>query len=331
MSLRFAIRNTPGKAEKEGDGTIVRYSGTSEPFFRVSERYAKKVGMEGKDDPRLQFVTGLDEKRVDFYSWYSDEEKKEVKKQIKELKPQIEALYGGAEVIADTNKYFWLGNDVSRLSLTNEDIDVFYDTKSPVHALLYLSIIAGAFSDTVGPTKNWAEEHQLPHYLALEQEANSLDDEDEDVLKSDAHAALSNLKKNSDPEALFILAWCLQYDTNAYGAHLRSTPFKDLVNYHIKYIDGKLQLKKKRQTPKVFLEYAERWEGQQTRPKLYAEAYIKAGEYFNFIQQRDRKFTTVEGTSLGNSIQEAVDNIVKPKFNQELELLRERVEEKWKE
>jgi hypothetical protein len=329
MSIRFVIKNTANKAEKEGD-TFLRYSGVSEPFRRISERSAQKIGVDDKGNPKLVFTTGLEEDRVQFFKWYNDEEKKAVIKQIKELKPIISKFYGGDDVVSSTNIFFWSETrDVSRLSLSNEDIDQFFDTKNPVHALLYLSVISGAFIDLVAPTREWAERHQLPHYLALETEETY--EEEDFITRSDAHAALAELRKEASPEALFILAWCIQYDTNAFGAYLKNTPMKDLINYHAKYIDGKIVTKKKKNTPQVFLNYFNKWNAQQTRPALYVESYVKAGEYYNFIQQREKKYVTNDGTVLGNTIDSAVETLMKPKFTQDLEKLREQVENKWKE
>lgn len=330
MSIKFAIKNTASKAEKEGD-SFLRFTGTGEPFTRNSERAVKKVGVDGAGNPRFIFTTGLDEKQVQFYSWYNEEEKKVLVDAIRELKPLIEDYYG-KDVVEQSNKYFWLDDrNVNRLSLTHEDIDVFYDTERPAHALLYLSIVSGAFIDLVAPTREWAEKHQIPHYMVLELEGSIDLEEEEDIRRSDAHAALAELRKEHGRDGLFILAWCLQYDTNTFGAYNNSTSEKDLVNYHIKYIDGKLVTKKKKNTPKSFLDYYEKWKGQQTRPHLYTEAYVKAGEYFNYVNQREKKFVTSDGTILGNTITEAVNNLMKPKFNVDYEKLRDQVENKWKE
>ena len=327
--MRFLIKNTASKAEKEGDA-FIRYSGTAEPFHRVSEREGQAVGTDSNGNVQLVFTTGLETNKIEFFKWYNEEEQKEVEKQIKELRPTILNFYGGEEVIKSTNKFFWQDDRrVNRLSLQNTDIDQFYDTKNASHALLYLSIISGAFIDMVGPTRDWAERHQLPHYLALETE-DTFEEEDE-ITRSDAHAALAELRKDANPESLFILAWCIQYDTQSYGAYTKNIPTKDLINYHIKYIDGKLVSKKKRNTPKVFLEYAEKWKAQQTRPALYVEAYVKAGDYFNFISKKTKNYETEEGTALGNTIEEAVATLLKPKFNQEFQKLRDKVEAKWKE
>lgn len=330
MSIRFAIKHAQSKAEKEGD-TIVRFTGVSEPFNKASERDSKPIGQDAKGNPKLQFITGLDEKRVKFFKWYTEEEKAEIIKQIKELRPLISDFYGGEEAIADTNDFFWRDNrEVSRLALTNSSMDIFFDTKNIPHALLYLSIISGAFMDLVAPTRDWAERHQIPHYLVLETDDAVVDD-DSDLTRSDAHAALAELRKDESPEALFILAWCIQYDTNAFGAYLKSTSQRDLVNYHIKYIDGKLVTKRKRDTAKHFLDYYKKWKGQQTRPTLYAEAYVKAGEYYNFLQKVNKKYQLGDGSELGGTVTEVVDNLMKPKFSADLEKLRDQVENKWKE
>lgn len=330
MSIRFMIKNTASKAEKEGD-VIVRYSGTSEPFYRVSERSAYSIGTDKEGKPRVVFTTGLEDDQVQFYDWCTEEEKKLLLKSMKEMKKLISDYFGGSEVIDKTNQHFWYKDRrVARISLTDQDMDVMYDTKDPISALLYLSIMAGAFEDLIAPNRDYAERRQRQHFLALETDGDESDD-NEEVTRMDAMAALSELKKNSDPEALFILAWCIQYDTKSYGAYLKSTPYKDLLSYHIKYIDGKLVTKKKKNTPKVFLEYAEKWKAPLTKNALYAEAYVKAGEYYNFLHNRDGKLTTPDGTILGKNVSEAVDAILKPKNSSDLEKLRDQVESKWLE
>ena len=331
MSIKFAIRNTADKAKKEGD-TFIRYSGTAEPFDRSSQRDCKVIENDYQGNPtKWSFVTGLDEELVEYYKWFTDDEKEVVKDSIKNLKPKIEKWYGGSKMTNPENYSFWRKRrDIGTLRLSNGNIDVFYDTDSPEHALLYLSVVGGAFVDLVAPNRDWAERYQIPHYLALELETNEWGGE-EDILRSDAHAELALLRKEFGKDALYILAWCLQYDTNAFGAYNYSTAEKDLINYHIKYIDGKLVTKKKRNMPKTFIEYVEKWRAPQTRQLLYIEAYVKAGEYFNFISQREKKFVTSDGTILGNTVEEAVKSLMKPKFKIDLEALRKSVEDKWKE
>lgn len=331
--MKFVIKHTMSPATREGDSRV-RFTGHGEPFSRYCDRAAQTIEVDEKGDPsKWEFITGLDPDRVDFYKWFTPEEREEVKKTILDLKPKIEKYYGGGKRLDPTNTTFWKREaEVKGLKLSHENIDVFYDLDDPKHALLYLSIIGGAFTDLVAPNRDWADRFQLPHYLALEVDANDFSEE-EDITRSDAHGELALLRKEFGKDALYILAWCLQYETAAYGAYKYSDTEKDLINYHIKYIDGKLPLKgvKKKNFPKTFIEYAELWRGAQTRKLLYTEAYVKAGEYYNFVTQREKKYVTSDGTILGNTIKEAVENLQKQKFALDLAKLRDQVEAKWKE
>lgn len=332
MSIRFAIKNTQQKAEVGPDGVIERYSGVSEPFKRSCERGSRVTKVNEKQEPiAWKFTTGLDEEQVEFFDWYNDEEKKVLKDTIKDLGTTVEKFYGGKDVVDATNYSFWKAErDVNRLSLSNQEIDTFFDTKFASHALLYLSIASGAFIELVAPTKDWAERKEILHYMVLESE--NVEEDDVNVTRSDAHAALADLRKNADPDALFILAWCTQYETRSFSAYTKSTPQRDLVNYHIQYIDGKLAQKgRKRDTAKVFIDYYNKWQGQQTRPLVITEAYVKAGEYFNLFRPGDKKFTTTNDAALGNTVDEVVKNIMKSKHTDDYEKLRDEVEAKWKQ
>lgn len=327
MSIRFAIKSTIAPAIKEGN-VIVRFSGTSEVTKASEERECTVVGVDGAGKPRMVFNTGLDVKAVDRYRWYSDEEKEQVKKQIEELRPKIADNYGGDAIIDSTNEFFWKRNrDINVLSLNTEDLKKFYDTKYVTHALLYLSIISGAFMAMVAPTREWAESQKIPLYLALE--TDDIEEDDIEITKSDAHAALGNLRKQENTDALFILAWCMQYDTEKYGAYTKSISKRDLVSYHVQFIEGKLQTKKKKNCPRVFLDYYKKWKDQQTRALLYTEAYAKAADYFGFLTRRDKVYTTTDGVELGTSLSEVIENLQKTKYAKDLEHLRDQVEAKW--
>jgi hypothetical protein len=331
MSIKFRIRNISEKATKEGDA-FVRFTGKAEPYSQASERDCAKVGVDGGGNPRFVFITGLNLNKVDQYRWYTEEEKAEIKKQIKEVLPTLKKTFG-EESLDETNKYFWKEKrEVNRLVVTHESENFEFDTSKPIHALLYFAILAGAFIDVVAPTKEWAERNQILHYLHLETDDNQFDGE-EDITRADAFAALTQLRKEDSIDGMFILAWCLQYDTTSFGAYTKSTSARNLANYHIQYIDGKLKPKgiKKIKFPKTFLEYAEKWNSSTLKAKLYTEAYIKAGEYYSFINQREKKYVLANGTVLGNTIPEVVENLHKPKSLQDYEYLRDLVEAKWKE
>lgn len=330
MSIKFTIKNRTENAKKEGD-TFVRYSGKAEPYTQSTEREVREVGVDGGGNPKLVFTTGLNLDKVHLYRWYTEEEQAEVKKQIEEFLPKLAKAFGGMEVLDETNQFFWKKKrEVNRLVLTQDCEKILFNTDNPTHALLYFGIMAGAFMEIVAPNREWAEGNGIIHYLALETDQDF--EGEDDITKAEAMASLMELKDN--PEALFILAWCLQYDTTSFGAYTKAISHRNLLSYHIQFIEGKLPLKgrnKKKNFPKAFMEYAERWKGQQTRPKLFTEAYVKAGEYYSFINQKEKKYVTSDGTTLGNTITEAVENLHKSKFQSDYERLRDLIETKWKE
>lgn len=335
MNVRFAIKSVAGEATKEGD-EFVRFSGISEPFREGCEREVRKTGELGEGATKqvfVNFTTGLDEELVEFYDWYTEEEKQQVIEFIKENKPRIAKFYGGLDTIKSDNKYFWTRNEVSKLFVDNYTIGKIFDTKNPNHALLYLGIISGAFMSLVAPTKEWADRHPgINFYLALESES-AITDSEVYVNKLQAQAALAELSKNSG-DGMFIVAWCTQYDSASYGAYSRvATPPSELIKYHSMFIDGQILAKKgkKRDCPKIFLDYANRWKGQQTKAAVMIEAYVKAGEYYGFINSNKKKYVTDEGTVLGNTISEAVSTLMKNTNAEELDRLREKVEKKWNE
>jgi len=327
--FRFLIKNSQPDAEKEGS-EIVRYSGKAEPFNQGTDREANVIGVDGGGNPKIVYNTGLDIEKVKLYRWLNDEERVEMVKQIKEFLPKIKLSFGGEDVLVDTNQHFWgKRKDINKLKVVPETEGIFFDTSNALHALLYLSIMSGAFMDVVAPNKEWAEKHQIPHYLELENEATTFEG-DIEITRSEAHAGLSKLRKES-PEGLLILAWCMLSETRTFGGMNKATPQKDILGSFIQYIDGKLATKRKRSYPSVFLQYMEKWESQQLKPKLYTESYIKAGEYFALVNQKEKKYVTADGTILGNTISEAVDELMKPKNQPDLEKLRDAVEKKWSE
>lgn len=335
MNFKFAIKSVAGDAQREGD-EVVRFSGISEPMHQGCEREVRKTGEIGSGRDLQTFVrfnTGLEPDMIEFYDWYSEAEKEALKEFIIENKPKISKFYGGDEVVKPENRYFWEKKEVYKLFVDNYTVDKLFDTKNPSQCLMYLSIASGAFMSLVAPTKDWAERNPgIPFYLALEAEASTTDSESY-VGKLQAQAALSGLSEDSG-DGMFIVAWCTQYDSASYGAYSRTaTPRSELIKYHSMFIDGNIMGKKgkKRDCPKIFLDYANRWNGQQTKAAVMVEAYVKAGEYYGFINSAKKKYVTDEGTVLGNTIEECIKTLMQNKYSDDLDRLREKVEKKWNE
>jgi|LakMenEpi03Aug12_release.lakeMendotaPanAssembly.Ray.scaffolds.fasta_scaffold00342_26 hypothetical protein len=328
MNVRFQIKSTSPKAEKEGK-EILNFSGEAQNYRRKATRVSEAVGYKPDGSPKIKFKTGLDPERVKFYWWFKEEEREEVKKQLEESLPDIEMRFHGKEVIHDENKSFWKDQkEFYQIALTLDTANLFFDTKNPDHAVLYFSIIGGAFIDTIAPTKDLAIEKRIPHYIVLEKDAT--DEEFVDVNeKLKASANLYKLMEEGSEDALFILCWTALYNTKGFGSILKSMPKSDKATYLNMFIEGELVDKKKKTCAKIFNQYVDRWSSPQLREKLYAEAYIKAGEQYALVVTNDKKYETTWGTSLGNTIDEAVEKITQKKFAKDLDQLMTEVEKKW--
>lgn len=322
MNVKFQIKPTMAKAEMEGK-EIVNFTGESQAYMRKATRVSEKIG------DKIVFKTGLEPLKVRFYWWFNEAEKEEIKKQIEEALPEIEQMYHGKDVIESTNKSFWKDQaEFYQFIVDNKTKNLFFDTKSAEHAVLYFSIIGGAFIDTIAPNKDVAIQYRIPHYIALEKDND--DEEFVDVSeKLKASANLFKLMEEGSDDALFILCWTALYNTKGFGSILKSMSKKDKATYLHMFIEGDLVDKKKKLCAKTFNQYVEKWNSPQLRDKLYAEAYIKAGEQYALIVTKDRKYETTWGTSLGNTIEEAVDKITQKKFAADLKQLMEEVEKKW--
>lgn len=331
--MKFQIKSVAGKPKKEGD-VFIRYEGISEPFRHSDSMGCSRIGVDKDGSAKLKFRTGLDEDQIDFYGWFNKEEKEQFREFLKNNRDLIVRNFGGEDVIDSTNKYFWL-EDVDRniFSIDNETLNIIYDTKNIEHCLLYINIIGGAFLELVAPTKEMAESPNTNLRYYVETESNFTDEDVDDYLtKAEAYSYLTELK-DAEGDSLLFLAWCLQSMTKSFGAYSRSSTKLELIKYHAEFIEGKLNKNAKKNTVKEFIDYSKKWKtGGLTREGLMVEAYLKAAEYYSYLNtNKDNKYELSSGLILGLNIEEACKKIRKPVNAEELQKLRDFVENKWKE
>lgn len=328
--MKFMIKPNAGKPEKEGDA-FIRYTGNAEPFSRTDEMKIKKVGVEPNGAPKLKYTTGLDEDQVKFYGWLTDEQKEEHLRLLREYKPIIAESQGGEDVIRSDNKYYWSSPERNIIRVVNETQNRIFDMSNPENAIVYFNIMAGAFLEVVAPTKQMAEDKQIPHYVLLESDVHD-EVADDYSTKADAYMNLKIMDREEGGDALLFLAWVLQAKSKGFGAYTRSTPKTEILKYHGEFIEGKLS-KTKRNCPKEFVQLTEKWkEGGLVREAIQIEAYLKAAEYYSYLNtNRENKYELPSGAVLGTTIEEAVETIRKPKNRKDLEALRTFVENKWKD
>lgn len=326
MYFKFQIKPVANRAEKEGE-YIVRFTGQSE-FINVNDVLGSDVMMKGKD--RIQkFKTGLETSAVASNGLIPIAEKENFKKQIESYRPILEE-YFGADQLDPTNTHFWKDPEIGRLKVSNIDLDKFYDTANPKHAVLYFNIMGGGYIDTVAPSREFAERFRIGYYMETEAEHTS-EDADSYMTKAQAFTLLNELAFSADAQSLLFLSWVLHSDSKGFGAYNSSTPKSELFRTHGEFIEGKLSFTKRRNAPTKFIEAANSWKDTKIgRPRIMTEAYLKAAQVYSYVNSdREGKLSLPSGLQLGLSMDTAIDTLLKPRNNKEYEELRDFVEKKW--
>lgn len=328
MYFKFQIKPVAGKSEKEGD-SIVRFTGQSE-YINVNDVIASDmITRNGKQTQR--FRTGIEVSDVSKNPLIPASEKENHKAMIEAYRPILEEAFG-AEDLDPVNTFFWKNPEYGSIKISNQDLNKFYDTANPEHALLYFNIMGGAFADTVGVSRDMAEKYHVPFYIETAGEYIS-EDADSYVTKANAFSLLKELSDSADNQALLYLGWVLHSDSNGFGSYTISTPKSELFKMHGEYIEGKLNFTKKRDTPNKFISVAQSWKEAKTgRPSLIVEAYLKAAKVFSYLNSdKEGKLSLPSGLQLGLSMDTAIKTLLLPKNNQEFEDLRTYIDKKWAE
>lgn len=327
MGIKFQIKSRASKAEMEGN-EVVRFSGESEAYRRVATRVSEKISERKTGEPVIKFRTGLDKDKIKFYYWFTKEEQEEVGKQLEEHLKVLNDLYG-EDVLDDRNEYFWK-KEIERYKfpVTITTSKQFFDTDNPEHALLYFSIIGGAFIDTIAPSKDFADIKFIPHYLQLE----SIRDDEEFEGFSDkiiANANLAKLMTETSGDALFMIYWAALYKTKGFGGLLKSTPPSVLITSLRQFIEGELVDKQKKKCAKDFNKWFELWENAQTRKNVYLRALLHAGEQYAQIVSKDGIYYTNWGVELGKTLDDCMTKLSQNKYSSDATKLKEEVDKRW--
>lgn len=328
MYFKFQIKPVAERAEKEGE-YIIRFTGMSE-YSNVNDVLASTLVR--RDGRQVQkYKTGLEVDDVGSNGLIPQSEKENFKKQIENYREVLAETFGREE-LDPTNTFFWSNPDNGRLKITNNDLENFYDTQNPQHALLYFNIMGGGYIDSVAPSREIAEMYRIPYYIETEKEYVSPEGEDY-MKKATAFGILNELANTSDNQALLYLGWVLHADSKGFGGYNLSIPKSELFKMHAEFIDGKLTFARKRDTPGKFAEAAASWKNAKTgRPRIMTEAYVRAAQHFSYINtDRDGRLSLPSGLQLGFSNDSAVDALLLPKNTKEYEELRDFIEKKWAE
>lgn len=316
-SKRFAIRSTR-PAERKENNRIVFGTGEEVPFMHTCELFVTRVS-----EKELEYVTGLEVKHIKYSKDFPDEDKEALLKHQAAAVKKLAEIFG-KDTLKPTNGYFW--EEQSSLKISNETLSMFFDTKEPAHLLLYWKIMGGGYSDEIAPSFESAAARAIPFYLTeFEEEAERRTEVISKKIK--AFALLEELNEKRSQTDMLWLAWMLHPSNMGYTY---STPKATLYRAHYEFIEGMLVKSKKKSCAAQFVDAVTLLNTDKT--KAIALGVVHAAEYFGLLySNKDGKFQTRSGgTLLGQSFEEAIEILLKPANQDELEELRIGVEEKLK-
>ena len=296
--LPFQEENDPTKQLQAGLFLFPGFERRLEPATRPSS------------GGKVRFITGLDPND------YPESEREEVVQVKKELED-----YFGADHMDPTNIQFWTDK-----SLVINKKTTFLNMNKPEDKLTFYMIKGGAFKE-IAPSYEKATDSAVPlrWYLIDAKEYAEVGVADDRKINK-AIAALEAIDEDKRLEDIFIIHKVLVSSDR--GITLR-TPrgmmYKDLSDF----IHGKIVKTNKKLTPKQFLDAVELLK--KDKKALYISAYLKEGNYFNFLTTADdNQIKNIQtGTKYGGSLDRAARFLASPANQSELENLKEQVEKKW--
>lgn len=316
-SKRFAIRSNRTPLQKQGS-TIIYGTGDDVPFAHTCQLFCKRIS-----PTEFEYVTGLEPKHIRYSTAFTDEEKDVLIKQQTNAVKLLADIHG-KDTLKSTNGYFW--EEKSSFTINNETLVTFFDTKEPEHLLLYWKIVGGGYDDEIAPSHEAAQQRGLSFYLTeFEEEAERQSESIGHKVK--AFSLLEELNERKSGEDMLWMSWMLHPSNMGYT---KATPKAVLYKNHYEFINGDLVKGQKKACSKQFIDAFNLLKADKTR--AIATALVRAGDYFGLIfSNKDGKFETRAGkTILGADVEEAIETLLRPINQQELELLREEVEEKIK-
>lgn len=284
----------------------------AENFTRMFEISYKVIGKDREGRDRVKYFTGLEP--ADF----PEAEREEIQKVRDELEKEF-----GVGALDPFNEAFWKDK---KLLITRKT--TYLNMNLPEDKLKYYLIKGGGFKE-VAASYDLAISQATPKrwYLIDASEYAEMDVEADRKLDR-AIAALVDLEATKVGDEMFLIHKVLvTSDRGTTKKSPKALLYKDLRDFII----GKLVRTNKKQTAKQFLEVLDLLK--RDKKKLYVGAYVKEGSYFNFLTvSSDNQIQNVETrTKYGSDIDKAVAYLTNPANQTELDNLKEKVENKWKQ
>lgn len=264
-----------------------------------------------------RYMCGLDVEIVKYDTSLTEEEKKAKIEEIQIIVERLEQFFGKG-TLDPTNEKHW-----SKISLTIDRKTTNLDLTNPRTELLYHCIKGGGFS-LVSPTMEGAKNGRAQFYLVEPLEYAESRIANKEIINK-AISTLQKLYEGKSYDDLFFLA---KYILPVEKMYSKRTPKALLYEDLDKYISGEVVRQSKISCAKMFMEATKK-----DKVNLNVTCLVKDAEYLGFIyaNQAGELKNNETGGIYGTTIERVVVHLQNPAYEQELDNVKTRVEQKWSE
>lgn len=264
-----------------------------------------------------RYLTGLDPEVVKYDRSLSEEEKTKKIAEIEETVKRLEQFFGPGTLDA-TNEKHW-----SKVKLLINRRTTNLDLTNPKNELLFHCIKGRGF-DIVSPTLEECELENKKFYLVEPTEFVEHRVAPRE-LNNRAIAQLQKLYENKGFDDLFLIG---KYILPVEKAYTKRTPKALIYEDLDKFLNGEIIKKPKMACSREFLEALK-----MSKTELVIKCLVKDGVYYTFIytNQAGELKNNETGGIYGTSIERAVAHLQNPAYENELDNIKTRVEQKWAE
>lgn len=266
----------------------------------------------GKQLPngKFRYITGLEvSKDADNYE------------EIVEAKKMLEGYFGEGS-LEPTNEEFW-----KEIKLTLNKKTTFLDIENnPTDALTYYLIKGGGIPEIASSYEQAISSDKAMRWFMVEPSEQADIVAVDDRMMNKAIACLTDLDENKSLDDMMLVHKNLiSTDRGITRQTPKSTIYTDLSMF----IKGQIVKTDRKLTPKQFVEVYN--DLVKNKKKLYITACVKDAIYFNFLvkNQEDEYINFETKVKYGATLESIIKKLSSPNMQDELENIKNKVEEKW--
>jgi hypothetical protein len=305
----ISIEYLPTEKELDPNAPLIVGKGLMDQFSRTEMLgYQTFFGTK-------RYLCGLDVEIVKYDTNLTDAEKEAKIAEIESIIARLEQFFGKG-TLDPTNEKHW-----SKIELRIDRKTTNLDLTNPRTELVLHCIRGGGFT-MVSPTLEKARETGTQFYLVepIEYAENRI------ANKEIINKAISTLQKIYESKSFDDIFFLGKYILPVEKSYTKRTPKAMIYEDLDKYLNGEVVKQSRISLARQFMEVTKK-----TKVELAINAIAKDAEYYQFVYINDKgEFKNNEtGGIYGTTLERVVTHLQNPAYENELDNIKTRVEQKW--